>query len=396
MNPSFRQFVLDSISGQRRGLAASLYRAAASAATIPYGAVVRVRNALYDHDVLNRHALGRPTISVGNLTTGGTGKTPVVAWLTETLASRGQRVAVLMRGYGARDPQQCDEACELRLRFDRLAETADLHGHPARAVAAHDRPAPGLAVSDRPSIQVLANPNRVHAAQQALQQRPELDAFVLDDGFQHRRARRDVDLVLIDATSPFGFGRLLPRGLLREPIRSLRRADAVILTRCDLVESAELARIVDLVRVHCPGVSVFRSRHVLGRLSDGRTLESLHGRPVDVFCGIGNPDAFRAMLSRAGVNVARFEAFNDHRNYTDDELRRLATTRSAGACDHWLTTMKDLARLGPRAEALPAVAVTMSVSFEEDDGSRLVALIDNKLDWSRRSTSSPTGRNESR
>lgn len=358
MSQSPRQFAIEVMSGQRRGLTATVCRGIAAAAAVPYSLVVRSRNALFDCGLRAPRSLGRPVVSVGNLTTGGTGKTPTVAWLATTFARRGRRVAVLLRGYGTRDPQQSDEARELRLRFSRLSST----GH---------------------SINVVANPDRVAAARASLLRDTDTDVFVLDDGFQHRRAARDFDLVLVDATNPFGFGRILPRGLLREPIASLRRAHAVLLTRCDLVEPIELQRITALIRSVHADLPVWRSVHAFEQLDDGRNLGALAGLPVGAFCGIGNPEAFRRMLDRSGLEVRAFEAFPDHHDYAPSDLQRLAERRRSLGLELWLTTMKDLARLGDNAERLPARALTLTLRFEGDDEAALLDSIDARIDWGR-------------
>lgn len=358
MNRSFRQFALDAMSCRRRDLASSAYRSLAAVASLPYSLVVRTRNALFDRGLRASRHLGRPTISVGNLTTGGTGKTPVVTWLATALARRGHRVAVLLRGYGSRDPQQSDEARELRLRF----RSASSGGN---------------------AIEVVANPDRVAAGRALLAREPAIDAFILDDGFQHRRAARDFDLILVDATNPFGFGRMLPRGLLREPISSLRRAHAVLLTRCDLVDEPELQRVTDMIHAVRADLVVHRSAQALGGLDNGDELRSLGDRPVGAFCGIGNPDAFKAMLLRAGLNLRAFEAFPDHHTFTPAELQGLRDRRRALGLECWLTTMKDAARLGDVATTLPARSVMLSLRFEEDAEKSLLQSIENALGSSR-------------
>src|SRR4051812_23350103 len=188
------------MNGTERGVAAMSLRALTSAIEPIYRGVVNARNARFDRG-RSVQRVDRPVISVGNITTGGTGKTPVVRWLADALRARGIQPAILMRGYKSAPGQTSDEQELLR--------------------------------SQLPSVVVHANPDRVAGAQEVLRDHPDVQAFILDDGFQHRRLHRDFDLVLIDATNPFGYDRLLPRGLLREPLAGLARAHAILITRAD-------------------------------------------------------------------------------------------------------------------------------------------------------------------
>ena len=188
------------MSGERRGVRASVLRGTLGAAEPLYAAAVRGRNWLFDRGVGVRR-LPRPVVSVGNITAGGTGKTPVVLWLADRLRRKGRRPAVLLRGYEA-------------------------EGRPQRRADAARGAARTRRARCRPRIAVGVNPNRLAGGDGVLRGRPDVDVFVLDDGFQHRKLARDFDLVLIDAAQPFGYGHVHPRGLLREPLAGLRRADA--------------------------------------------------------------------------------------------------------------------------------------------------------------------------
>src|SRR5262249_55004025 len=169
--------------------------------------------------------------------------------------------------------------------------------------------------------------------------------LVLDDGFQHRRLARDLDIMLIDATDPWGGGYLLPRGGLREPRSSLRRAGLVVLTRCDVVNAGEVDHLEREVRNSAPGLSVARTVHAPMELvngSDQKSAESLRGQPVGAFCGIGNPQAFRQTLAGLGADVQTFREFPDHHPYRRedvDELTKWAGELPAGAAV--VTTQKD-------------------------------------------------------
>src|SRR5436190_16306424 len=194
----------DLVSGHWKGPLAIVLRGALWMLAHPYGWIVRRRNARFDRGLVQPTKVAAPVISVGNLTVGGTGKSPFVAWLARWFLDRGTSVTIISRGYGSRGGKPNDEALELAARL--------------------------------PGVPHLQNPDRIAAANQALATNPA-QVLILDDGFQHRRLARDLDIVLLDALAPFGYGHLLPRGLLREPIESLARAQVVALSRSDAVDA---------------------------------------------------------------------------------------------------------------------------------------------------------------
>jgi tetraacyldisaccharide 4'-kinase len=289
-----------------------------------YGAAVRLRNALYDRGWLTIGRPRIPVVSIGNLTAGGTGKTPCVEYVARFYRCLGLRVAILSRGYGAGNGPN-DEA---RLLEENLAGVPHLQG-----------------------------PNRVALAATAVEEL-ESQVLILDDGFQHRRLARELDLVLIDATSPWGHGHLLPRGLLREPKSGLRRAGLVVLTRCDLVSRQERGRLREEIARFAPDSEVAQTEHRprewLNGAGQTASLEMTVGRPVVAFCGIGNPEAFRHTLKRMGAAPDDFRTFPDHHAYTQADIDSLRIWAGGQAKDAILvTTQKDLvklreARLGER------------------------------------------------
>jgi tetraacyldisaccharide 4'-kinase len=304
----------DLVSGRRRGVGPALARLGLSAASLPYGLAVRLRNRLYDAGWKTQHRAGVPVVSVGNLTLGGTGKTPCVEYLARFYRDRDRQVAILSRGYGGSGGPN-DEALVLE---DNLPDVPHLQGADRVALAA-------VAVEEL-----------------------EAELLILDDGFQHRRLARDLDVILLDATDPFGHGRLFPRGLLREPPSSLRRADAIVLTRCDQVP--DVSRLTDRVRELAPDRPVVETTHApvawLQHECRDRPLDTLRGRPATAFCGIGNPEAFRRTLRQVGVEPIAFRTFPDHHAYTRadvDDLRDWARQQPADAA--LATTQKDLVKL---------------------------------------------------
>ncbi len=324
----------DLISGRSRGPFAGLARGGLSIASLFYGAAVRARNRAFDVGAIHAHRAPVPVVSVGNLTAGGTGKTPVVAAIVEWFTSHGVRPAILSRGYRPHAGAANDE----KLVLDQLCPDV-----------------PHLQGADRVESARIACDN--HGAQ----------VLVLDDGFQHRRLARDLDLVLIDATDPWGAGHLLPRGLLREPQTSLRRADAVILTRADQCSSNEKAQLVGEIRAwgrdEVPIEGVFRPTSLVNADGAHAAIDSLG--LVVAFCGIGNPDGFRRTLIGAGVQrVAAFRTFPDHHHYSETDLAELAIWVREQRASAVVTTQKDLVKI-PRCRIgdLPLWAITIRSEF---------------------------------
>ena len=254
---------------------AAVLRGLLRAAEVPYTWAVRWRNRRYDRGKRPIERVGVPVVSVGNLTLGGTGKTPLVEWLARWFRRRDLRVTIVSRGYGAEAGARNDEALELEQKL--------------------------------PDVPHVQNPDRVAAARMAIEEF-ECQAILLDDAFQHRRIGRDLDIVLLDALEPFGFGHVFPRGMLREPLAGLSRADVVALSRANLVAAAERAGIREIVQRFAPAALWIECNHAPRELQSaaGATaaLETLAGKPVAAFCGIGNPEGFRRTLDHCAVQVA--------------------------------------------------------------------------------------------
>lgn len=306
----------DLVSGKSRGVGPAIARTGLWVASKPYEAAVRIRNRLFDAGWKRQNRAAVPVISVGNLTLGGTGKTPCVEYIARFFRKRGVRVAVLSRGYGGSGGPN-DEALVLE---DNLPDVPHLQGA-----------------------------DRVALAQAACEEL-ESELLILDDGFQHRRLARDMDVVLLDATNPFGHGRLVPSGLLREPASSLRRADAVVLTRCDHVADAELKQIAKRARKLAPDRPIVHTTHsptaCIQFGHPDQTLDVIQNRPVIAFCGIGNPDAFRQTIERLGARIVEARTFADHHSYTRTDVEELsALARRSSPESVLVTTQKDLVKL---------------------------------------------------
>ncbi len=308
-------FYLNLVRGRRPGLMAGMLRAALTLASMPYAVGVTVRNRLYDWGWKRRERAQVPVVSIGNLTLGGTGKTPAVEYAARFYRRLGLRVAILSRGYGSAAGRN-DEALVLE--------------------------------ENLPDVRHLQGVDRVALATIAVEKLAS-EVLILDDGFQHRRLHRDLDIVLVDATDPWGGGRLFPRGLLREPCRSLKRAGLVLLTRCDQVAPEELKVLREQVARMAPEAPLAESIHEPVHLAGANReapLELLRGRPVGAFCGIGNPHAFRQTLEALGSEVMAWEVFPDHHRYTREDVERLERWAGHLPPDALVaTTQKDLVKL---------------------------------------------------
>lgn len=327
---------LDIVSGSDDSLRGLAARGVLGAASQLYGLAMRGRNAAYENGWKRIERVEVPVVSVGNLTVGGTGKTPTIAWLAHACLHRGRRPAIIARGYGASAGQLNDEGKELQ------------------------RLVPGV-------IQVQMA-DRVAAARRAIAQ--GADVILMDDGLQHRRLHRDGELVLLDATNPFGFGHLLPRGLLREPIAGLRRAQLVMATRSDRVSSAELDQLQSRVRQLAPTARWCASAHGPQRLRSAtgltQSLESLRGRRVLAVCALGNPAAFFQTVESCGAVVAERLAFADHHHFSAADRDQIAARAlAAGEIELIACSGKDLVKLdADRLSDIPLWAVEIALDLK--------------------------------
>jgi len=326
----------DLVSGRETGIKAAVLRSGLRCLEMPYSSVVAVRNFLYDREILPAVHFPVPIISVGNLTLGGTGKSPMVAWLCRFFLERKQHPGLVSRGYQKVSHEGNDEFWEMSRRF--------------------------------PNVPHIQNKNRAEAIQKLLQTE-QVDTIILDDAFQHRRVVRNIDMVLLDATAPFGFGHIFPRGTLRESLNGLRRADIALLTRSDLADEAERRHIRERVLAINPNIVWGETVHVPTSLIAAKTfsaepMATISGQSVLAFCGIGNPAAFRNTLERCGVRIAKLIPFPDHHHYTASDAGELVRTTKELGTDSILCTMKDLVKLDQLDFAeFPLRAVSIEIQF---------------------------------
>lgn len=346
--------ILDVLSGKSTGVGPAALRAALAVLELPYAGLMSVRNALYDHRILRARRLPRPVISVGNITTGGTGKTPVVRWLATRLREAGRRPAILLRGY-----RSTNGVSDEQTLLDQNLNGPDL--------------AP---------IYVAANPDRVAAATQLFKHHPEIDVFLLDDAMQNRRVARDFNLILVSATEPFGYGHVLPRGLLREPLSGLRRADAILITHAGEVPRDTLATIESEIRRRNPNAPMFHCDHVHSEIrSDDESfiLDELRTRRFYAFCGIGNPNSFDQQLRSLGGGYVGSRWFGDHHAFSPADLRDVNETAIAAGANILVTTEKDWPRIEPLAgmieSLLPVWRIRLELRFWDADEPNLLEII---------------------
>ncbi len=311
---------LDLISGRKQGPRASVMRLGLRGLSCGYSAAVRVRNSLFDLGWKRSHRVPAWVISVGNLTTGGTGKTPFVAYLANYFTERNVKVGLLSRGYGSLDGEENDEKRVL----NRLC----------------------------PGVPHRQDPDRVRIAQESISE-DETSVLILDDGFQHRRLARDLDIVLIDATNPWGYGHILPRGLLREPRTGLKRASLAVITRVDQVSPERLMQLRTEIKQSSAGLEIVEVSYPADQLIglDGQVspLDADPNEPITAFCGIGNPESFRQVLTDAGFTLPpdAFGIFPDHHAYLQCDLDAHANFASQRKASSVLTTLKDLVKISP-------------------------------------------------
>jgi tetraacyldisaccharide 4'-kinase len=337
------RFFLEIISNKRRGLLAWLLRAFLRYCSFWYWLAIRIRLAAYS--VLPRHRVGKPVICVGNITTGGTGKTPAVAAVVAMLKELGARPAIVSRGYRGGDSGN-----------DEMKVLEELC----------------------PGVLHIQNANRVAGASRAIKEGASV--VVLDDGFSHLRLRRDLDVLLIDALNPFGYGRMLPRGLMREPLSSLRRAGAIVISRADVATPERLLEVEDVVRCYGYIGPVLHAAHVPQKLvnlatGEEQPLEALKGKAVVPFCGIGNPRGFERTLENLGAHLTAMGTLGleDHAALDAREITRqvqpfLRTAYEQGA-QLAVCTQKDAVKLRgvDVCPGLPVYELRVEFKFLRDE-----------------------------
>ncbi len=311
----------------------------------------------------NRKRLPHRVISIGNLTVGGTGKTPAVIAVASEARRRGFFPCILTRGYKGRAKGPC-----IISRGNGPLLDADEAGDEALLMAEKVRGVPVIKGSDRYEAGLFA----IRELRSSVAAFPSRFLFILDDGYQHWKLCRDVDVLLIDSTNPFGNNRLLPMGPLREPLSEMRRAGIIVLTRRrkETASDLMLENLENEIRRYNPDAPIFSSGHApagLGTVSGGALPpDALAGKRVFAFCGIGNPAAFRNTLAAIGADVRGFTVFRDHHVYSLREMDRIMESAKTCEADWIVTTEKDIMKL--RNFDVSGNLVSLRIEFEVDKG----------------------------
>lgn len=316
-------------------------------ASVVYGAAASLRASAYRGGLFRQKRLEGIVVSVGNITAGGTGKTPMVVWLAQRFVDSGKKVGVLSRGYRPlpKEPGPTGSAAHPRGWND---EVALLHGRLGE------------------QVELGVGADRFEKGREL--ERRGVECFILDDGFQHLRLAREVDIVMIDARKPFGGGHVLPSGRLREPVSALRRANVAVVHR-----APERVPAIEAVIRRYSAAPVFYSQTKLLQLEEYRGKNDAggvaRGARFFAFCGIGNPAAFFADLKKWGAEVAGRESFRDHHHYTQSDIDRLESKARAAGADVLICTEKDTYDLPARLVArMPIVFCKMALEFNDEEG----------------------------
>jgi tetraacyldisaccharide 4'-kinase len=328
---TFRELV----SGRRKGVKAAAVRGLLDLLELPYYSAMSLRNLFYDTGVFHTHQLPLPIVSVGNLTLGGTGKSPLVAWLARFFLEHNRQPGIISRGYAQSVNGVNDEFLELAFHL--------------------------------PSVPHRLNRNRVAAAREFLDSQ-NVDVLILDDAFQHRRIARNLDIVLLDALEPFGYEHIFPRGMLRESITALRRAEVVLLSRADLADETKRRKIRNRVLAYSPnilwGEIVHEPQSLVSFAKTETDIAAIRDKRILAFCGIGNPNAFRQTLECCGAKVVELIPFPDHHQFSRNDLDGLEQIAGKHGVDLILCTMKDFVKIDRHISGtVPVQAVLINIRF---------------------------------
>lgn len=367
---AFELYTVDVVLGRRADTGAAIYGALLQVLSWAFNGIVQLRLWLYRNRILHDQPLGCLVVVVGNLTVGGTGKTPVVEKFARALRDRGRKVAILSRGYKSKAPPPWKKW------WYALSHTAE---PPPRIVSDGERvlldseqagDEPYMLARNLPGVVVLVDKNRVKAGTYAIK-RFGCDTLILDDGFQYLPLKGRLNLLLVDKTNPFGNGRLLPRGILREPVKHLRRATYVFLTKSNGHRDPELEA---LIAHHNPEADLIECVHrpqYLQRCDAApedpgarQPLAWLKGRRVFAFSGIATPESFEKFLRDLGALVMGRERYLDHYRYTAEDLEDLFAQAVREGAECLVTTEKDAVRIPSTAQGpLPVYYLRLEIEI---------------------------------
>ncbi len=339
---------------QTRGFLAAIFKFFLWILSLLYGLIVRLLIFLKQR---NPYRLGCKVISIGNITLGGTGKTALVELMAEYLRKQGHQIAILSRGYKREIQNSCLPGRQAGSKIQNFETMGD---------------EPYMLKMRLRDIPVIVDKNRIRAARRAIETF-QVDTVILDDAFQQWKIARDLNVVTIDATRPFGNRHLLPRGILREPFSSLKRADIFVLTKTNLSEDSALIK-EELEKLN-PGSAVFESSHeAVGfyDVNDTRQLlspDSLRSKTVTLFSGIGDPDSFENLIKSLGIQIGCSCRFSDHHLYSRRDLEGIFKASRENNIDTLVTTEKDFVRMNPvelKTQGLRILVLRIAIAFKDE------------------------------
>ena len=355
---SLELYTIDVILSRREDAVSTVYGAFLQALSWIFNGIAQSRYWLYRHRILHDQPLGCLVVVVGNLTVGGTGKTPVVEKFARALHDRGRKVAILSRGYKSKAPPFWKKWWYALTHTEEPPPRIVSDGERVLLDSEQAGDEPYMLARNLPGVIVLVDKNRVKAGAYAIK-KFGCDTLVLDDGFQYLPLKGRLNLLLVDKTNPFGNGHLLPRGILREPIKHLKRASYVFLTKSNGHRDAELEAVI---QQHNPGVDIIECAHRpqylqrFGRAADAadgrQPLAWLKGRRVAAFSGIATPESFEKFLRDLGALIMVRERYLDHYRYTAEDLTELAQIAQREGAECLVTTEKDAVRI-PETSSWP-------------------------------------------
>jgi len=310
-----------------------------------YGAIVSLRGLFYKKGLFRTKHLPKPVISIGNLTVGGTGKTPAVIMVGEMLLKMGKKPAILSRGYK---------------REGKNVSTIVSDGNSLLLDRRCAGDEPYMIAKRLKGVPVIVGSNRFDSGLLALKNF-DVDLFILDDAFQRIQLHRDLNILLIDSKNPFGNGYLFPRGILREPVEAATRADLIILTKCDS-DSVSIPQLPQDVPTALAAAPISK----LVDIKSGETtpIESIGGKKIAAFCGIGSPESFSESLSNLGAEVVVFKPFPDHHSYSSNDINAILLEATEEGAEYIVTTEKDSVKLSKNISAtVPFLFVSIDMKF---------------------------------
>lgn len=360
------------VTGIDRRFGAKLIRVLLWPLSMMYCTCLRIYLWLYKTGRRKQSQLPVPVISIGNLTFGGTGKTPAVITICRMLQKAGHRPLVLSRGHGGTSKHGVvvsngkDILCNSKRCGDEPMELA----------------------RSLPGVPVITGKDRRHSGKQACELfNPSV--IVLDDGMQYWQLQRDLELVVMNAERPFGSGLVMPAGDLREPIRGLNRAGAILLNGAAEISKDARTNLINSLSTLAPGAPVFACSKIPYGFVDTRTGENfgvdwIRGRKVLAFCGIGSPESFERMMNEFGAKVLAFIAFRDHRKYTKQDIDRIITEKTNTGAEYIITTDKDASRL--KTKEMPDNLFVLEIELEVEETARFEEYITNRINAAHKAT----------